>query len=113
MVHSGSCIPSRFQTPPKSLFLKDGQASSVQEPILASPPEPDVLGDTPHWPASNRPSTAADNTDLVRLDSTQVSLAQSLYQALKSLRADNRQSCFHRTMFFMSLPSSFFQFNWL
>ncbi|XP_063064918.1 laminin subunit alpha-5 isoform X2 [Engraulis encrasicolus] len=69
---SGSCIPSRFQTPPKALILKDGQASSVQEPILASPPEPGVQGDqVSTWPASNRPATAADNTDLVHLDASQ------------------------------------------
>ncbi|XP_076132765.1 laminin subunit alpha-5 isoform X1 [Alosa pseudoharengus] len=74
---SGSCIPSRFQTPPKSLFLKDGQASSVQEPILASPPNPGTAGDAPHWPASNRPATAAENADLTRLDSTQNAVVYS------------------------------------
>ncbi|XP_031422129.1 laminin subunit alpha-5 isoform X2 [Clupea harengus] len=75
---SGSCIPSRFQTPPKSLLLKDGQASSVQEPILASPSDPETVADSPHWPASDRPSTAAaENTDLIRLDSTQNAVVYS------------------------------------
>uniref|UniRef100_A0A671Z2E7 Laminin, alpha 5 n=1 Tax=Sparus aurata TaxID=8175 RepID=A0A671Z2E7_SPAAU len=34
---SSSCVPSRFQTPSDSLVLKEGQSSSMQEPILASP----------------------------------------------------------------------------
>uniref|UniRef100_A0A8B9M1E1 Laminin, alpha 5 n=1 Tax=Astyanax mexicanus TaxID=7994 RepID=A0A8B9M1E1_ASTMX len=42
---SASCVPSRFQTPSQSLVLKDGQASSVPEQVLASPPD-QSLADT-------------------------------------------------------------------
>uniref|UniRef100_A0A8B9LXF7 Laminin subunit alpha-5 n=1 Tax=Astyanax mexicanus TaxID=7994 RepID=A0A8B9LXF7_ASTMX len=45
---SASCVPSRFQTPSQSLVLKDGQASSVPEQVLASPPD-QSLADTSRW----------------------------------------------------------------
>uniref|UniRef100_A0A672HSK1 Laminin, alpha 5 n=1 Tax=Salarias fasciatus TaxID=181472 RepID=A0A672HSK1_SALFA len=35
---SSSCVASRFQTPSDSLVLKEGQSSSMQEPILAAAP---------------------------------------------------------------------------
>ncbi|KAJ3586856.1 hypothetical protein NHX12_013248, partial [Muraenolepis orangiensis] len=35
---SSACVPSRFYTPSDSLVLKEGQGSSIQEPVLASPP---------------------------------------------------------------------------
>uniref|UniRef100_A0A3B3SPK2 Laminin, alpha 5 n=1 Tax=Paramormyrops kingsleyae TaxID=1676925 RepID=A0A3B3SPK2_9TELE len=34
-----ACVPSRFQTPSRSLVLKEGQPSSVPEQVLAQPPE--------------------------------------------------------------------------
>ncbi|XP_028849375.1 laminin subunit alpha-5 isoform X2 [Denticeps clupeoides] len=67
----GSCIPSRFQTPPQSLVLKEGQGSSVQEPILASPPDPESLAQAPHWLSIDKPSTAADNTEYIQLNPSQ------------------------------------------
>ncbi|XP_045065442.1 laminin subunit alpha-5 isoform X2 [Coregonus clupeaformis] len=69
---SSSCIPSRFQTPSDSLVLKEGQGSSVQEPVLASPADPPLgPADTPHWASVDNPPTAADNVDHVRLDTAQ------------------------------------------
>lgn len=66
---SGSCIPSRFQNPPQSLVLKDGQASSAPEQILASAPDPSLYADRP---MTSRPPTAADNSEHVLLDPNQV-----------------------------------------
>ncbi|XP_036446627.1 laminin subunit alpha-5 isoform X2 [Colossoma macropomum] len=67
---SGSCVPSRFQTPSQSLVLKEGQASSVPEQILASasdhPP-----ADTTRWLIRDTPPTAVDSGDHIRLDSSQ------------------------------------------
>ncbi|XP_037396843.1 laminin subunit alpha-5 isoform X2 [Pygocentrus nattereri] len=67
---SGSCVPSRFQTPSQSLVLKEGQASSVPEQILASasdhPP-----ADTTRWLIRDTPPTAVDSGDHIRLDSAQ------------------------------------------
>uniref|UniRef100_A0A4W6G0T1 Laminin, alpha 5 n=2 Tax=Percomorphaceae TaxID=1489872 RepID=A0A4W6G0T1_LATCA len=57
---SSSCAPSRFQTPSDSLVLKDGQSSSMQEPILAYPAAAPPL-----------PPHGADHSDHVRLDSQQ------------------------------------------
>ncbi|XP_030624223.1 laminin subunit alpha-5 [Chanos chanos] len=74
---SGSCIPSRFQTPSQSLVLKEGQLSSVQEPILASPPDPETPADAPQWAPADRPLTAAQNTDLIRLDNSQNAVVYS------------------------------------
>ncbi|XP_036390362.1 laminin subunit alpha-5 isoform X1 [Megalops cyprinoides] len=69
---SSACIPSRFQTPSQSLVLKDGQASSVQEPVLASPPHSQFLpADSPQWAAGERPPAAADNSEHVRLSPSQ------------------------------------------
>ncbi|XDV45703.1 hypothetical protein PO909_013751, partial [Leuciscus waleckii] len=65
---SGSCIPSRFQNPPQSLVLKDGQASSAPEQILASAPDPSLYADRP---ITSRPPTAADNSEHVLLDPNQ------------------------------------------
>ncbi|KAK7884080.1 hypothetical protein WMY93_027203 [Mugilogobius chulae] len=77
---STSCIPSRFQTPSNSLVLKEGQSSSMQEPVLAYPAEAYPLP-SPHgaaqgdqaWSAigGERPPLAADNADHIRLDSAQ------------------------------------------
>lgn len=73
---SSSCVPSRFQTPSDSLVLKEGQSSSMQEPILASPaaapPLPFYQRDEPAWTGGDRPPHGADNGDHVRLDSLQV-----------------------------------------
>uniref|UniRef100_A0A8C2ZML6 Laminin subunit alpha-5 n=1 Tax=Cyclopterus lumpus TaxID=8103 RepID=A0A8C2ZML6_CYCLU len=72
---SSSCIPSRFQTPSDSLVLKEGQSSSIQEPILASPvavpPLPFHQSDEPAWTGGDRPPYGADNGDHIRLDSLQ------------------------------------------
>ncbi|XP_053174071.1 laminin subunit alpha-5 [Scomber japonicus] len=73
---SSSCVPSRFQTPSDSLVLKEGQSSSVQEPVLAYPPAaaPPLNiyhGDEPVWTGGHRPLYGADNSDHVRLDSVQ------------------------------------------
>lgn len=72
---SSSCVPSRFQTPSDSLVLKEGQSSSMQEPILASPaaapPLPFHRRDEPSWTGGDRPPHGADNSDHVRLDSLQ------------------------------------------
>ncbi|XP_073325739.1 laminin subunit alpha-5 [Pagrus major] len=72
---SSSCVPSRFQTPSDSLVLKEGQSSSMQEPILASPaaapPLPSHQSDAPAWTGGDRPPHGADNSDHVRLDSLQ------------------------------------------
>uniref|UniRef100_A0A3B4BCE3 Laminin, alpha 5 n=1 Tax=Periophthalmus magnuspinnatus TaxID=409849 RepID=A0A3B4BCE3_9GOBI len=75
-----SCVPSRFQTPSNSLVLKEGQSSSMQEPVLAYPaealplpsPHGTLQGDT-SWSAigGERPPLGADNTDHIRLDSVQ------------------------------------------
>lgn len=72
---SSSCVPSRFQTPSDSLVLKEGQSSSMQEPILASPaaaPPLSYQSDAPTWTGGDRPPHGADNSDHVRLDSVQV-----------------------------------------
>uniref|UniRef100_UPI0037E9B905 laminin subunit alpha-5 n=1 Tax=Semicossyphus pulcher TaxID=241346 RepID=UPI0037E9B905 len=73
---SSSCVPSRFQTPSDSVVLKEGQSSSMQEPILASPAAAPPLpyhhqSDEPAWTGGDRPPHAADNSDHVRLDSVQ------------------------------------------
>lgn len=72
---SSSCVPSRFRTPSDSLILKEGQSSSIQEPILASPAAAPPLtshqGDEPVWTGGDRPPFGADNGDHVRLDSVQ------------------------------------------
>ncbi|XP_036961278.1 laminin subunit alpha-5 isoform X1 [Acanthopagrus latus] len=71
---SSSCVPSRFQTPSDSLVLKEGQSSSMQEPILASPaaaPPLSYQSDAPTWTGGDRPPHGADNSDHVRLDSVQ------------------------------------------
>ncbi|XP_067382208.1 laminin subunit alpha-5 isoform X2 [Channa argus] len=72
---SSSCVPSRFQTPSDSLVLKEGQSSSVQDPILASPAAapllPFNLRHEPTWTGEYRPPHGADNSDHVRLDSLQ------------------------------------------
>uniref|UniRef100_A0A3Q3WGN0 Uncharacterized protein n=1 Tax=Mola mola TaxID=94237 RepID=A0A3Q3WGN0_MOLML len=74
---SSCCVPSRFQTPSDSLVLKEGQSSSVQEPILASPagaPPPPLSSpqrDEPAWTGGERPPYGADNSEHVRLDSVQ------------------------------------------
>ncbi|KAM6929230.1 laminin subunit alpha-5 [Lycodopsis pacificus] len=72
---SSSCVPSRFQTPSDSLVLKEGQSSSMQEPILASPaaapPLPFHQSDELAWTGGDRPPHAADNGDHMRLDSLQ------------------------------------------
>uniref|UniRef100_A0A7N6B1R5 Laminin subunit alpha-5 n=1 Tax=Anabas testudineus TaxID=64144 RepID=A0A7N6B1R5_ANATE len=61
---SSSCVPSRFQTPSDSLVLKEGQSSSVQEPILASPASPLSLEERDEWAwtGGNQPPHGADNT---------------------------------------------------
>lgn len=73
---SSSCVPSRFQTPSDSLVLKEGQSSSVQEPILASPASPLSLEERDEWAwtGGNQPPHGADNSDHIRLDSLQVRL---------------------------------------
>nr|XP_009294934.1 laminin subunit alpha-5 isoform X1 [Danio rerio] len=71
---SGSCIPSRFQNPPQSLVLKEGQASSVAEPILASAPDPSLYADRP---MTSTPPTATDNTEHVLLDTSQNAVVYS------------------------------------
>uniref|UniRef100_A0AAV2LXJ7 Laminin subunit alpha-5 n=1 Tax=Knipowitschia caucasica TaxID=637954 RepID=A0AAV2LXJ7_KNICA len=72
-----SCVPSRFQTPSNSLVLKEGQSSSMQEPIQAFPAEAFPLP-SPHgaqgdqtWSRTERPPLGADNADHIRLDSVQ------------------------------------------
>ncbi|XP_061114000.1 laminin subunit alpha-5 isoform X1 [Conger conger] len=75
---SAACIPSRFQTPSQSLVLKEGQASQVQDPAVALPPDSQSLpADAPHWAAGDRPPTAADNADHVRLDHSQNAVVYS------------------------------------
>ncbi|XP_073731136.1 laminin subunit alpha-5 [Misgurnus anguillicaudatus] len=71
---SGSCIPSRFQDPPQSLVLKEGQASSVPEPVLASAPDPSFYGDRP---STSVPPNAADNNEHMLLDSSQNAVVYS------------------------------------
>ncbi|XP_056106000.1 laminin subunit alpha-5 isoform X1 [Rhinichthys klamathensis goyatoka] len=71
---SGSCIPSRFQNPPQSLVLKEGQASSAPEQILASAPDPSLYADRP---ITSRPPTAADNSEHVLLDPNQNAVVYS------------------------------------
>ncbi|XP_068161173.1 laminin subunit alpha-5 isoform X2 [Antennarius striatus] len=72
---SSSCIPSRFQTPSDSLVLKEGQSSSMQESVLASPAAVPLLSphqrDRPTWTGGDRPPHGADNGDHVWLDSLQ------------------------------------------
>ncbi|XP_035512224.1 laminin subunit alpha-5 [Morone saxatilis] len=71
---SSSCVSSRFQTPSDSLVLKEGQSSSMQEPILASPAAAPPLhqqSDVAAWTGGDRPPHGADNSDHVRLDSLQ------------------------------------------
>ncbi|XP_037629113.1 laminin subunit alpha-5 isoform X3 [Sebastes umbrosus] len=72
---SSSCVPSRFQTPSDSLVLKEGQSSSMQESVLASPAAPPPLTvhqrDEPTWTGGDRPPHGADSGDHVRLDSLQ------------------------------------------
>ncbi|XP_022533328.2 laminin subunit alpha-5 isoform X2 [Astyanax mexicanus] len=73
---SASCVPSRFQTPSQSLVLKDGQASSVPEQVLASPPD-QSLADTSRWLILDTPPSAVDNGDHIRLDSSQNAVVYS------------------------------------
>uniref|UniRef100_A0A671KLI3 Laminin subunit alpha-5-like n=1 Tax=Sinocyclocheilus anshuiensis TaxID=1608454 RepID=A0A671KLI3_9TELE len=65
---SGSCIPSRFQNPPQSLVLKEGQASSVLDSTMASAPDPSLYADRP---MTSRPPTAVDNSEHMLLDPNQ------------------------------------------
>ncbi|KAJ8257343.1 hypothetical protein GJAV_G00184600 [Gymnothorax javanicus] len=75
---SGACIPSRFQTPSQSLELKEGQASLVQDPRVVLPPDSQYLAaDSPQWPAGDRPPTAADNGEHIRLDRSQNAVVYS------------------------------------
>ncbi|XP_075883000.1 laminin subunit alpha-5 isoform X3 [Nelusetta ayraudi] len=80
---SSSCVPSRFLTPSDSLVLKDGQSSSVQEPVQAASPaaapplaasyqgdEPEGLGFR-GWRGGDIPLHAADGGQHMRLDSQQ------------------------------------------
>ncbi|XP_035378190.1 laminin subunit alpha-5 isoform X2 [Electrophorus electricus] len=67
---SGSCIPSRFQTPVQSLVLKEGQASSVPEAVLAEPPRPSPA-DPAQWLIRDTPPTAVDSGEHIRMDSSQ------------------------------------------
>lgn len=75
-LRSSSCIPSRFQMPSDSLVLKEGQSSSMQEPVQASPaaapPLPSYQSYKPAWTGGERPPYGADNGDHIRLDSVQV-----------------------------------------
>ncbi|XP_016364529.1 laminin subunit alpha-5-like [Sinocyclocheilus rhinocerous] len=71
---SGSCIPSRFQNPPQSLVLKEGQASSVPGSIIASAPDPSLHADRP---MTSRPPTAADNSEHMLLDPNQNAVTYS------------------------------------
>ncbi|KAM8862639.1 laminin subunit alpha-5 isoform 2-T2 [Spinachia spinachia] len=72
---SSSCIPSRFQMPSDSLVLKEGQSSSMQEPVLApsaaAPPPPSYQSVPPARTGGDRPPHGADNGDHIRLDSVQ------------------------------------------
>uniref|UniRef100_A0A8C9YTX6 Laminin A chain n=1 Tax=Sander lucioperca TaxID=283035 RepID=A0A8C9YTX6_SANLU len=68
---STSCVPSRFQTPSDSLVLKEGQSSSMLEPVPA-PPLPPQRRDESAWTGGDRPPLGADNSQHVRLDSLQV-----------------------------------------
>ncbi|KAK1801637.1 hypothetical protein P4O66_022279, partial [Electrophorus voltai] len=68
---SGSCIPSRFQTPVQSLVLKEGQASSVPEAVLAEPPRLSSPADPAHWLIRDTPPTAVDSGEHIRMDSSQ------------------------------------------
>ncbi|XP_026188237.1 laminin subunit alpha-5 isoform X2 [Mastacembelus armatus] len=70
---SSSCVPSRFQTPSNSLVLKEGQSSSMQEPILASPAAAQPLPerDQQAWAGGEQPPHGADNSNHVRLDTLQ------------------------------------------
>ncbi|XP_070695085.1 laminin subunit alpha-5 [Pempheris klunzingeri] len=78
---SSSCVPSRFQTPSDSLVLKEGQSSSMQESVLASPAAAPLLhlhqADEPAWTGGDRPPHGADNSDHVRLDSLQNAVVYS------------------------------------
>ncbi|KAI5095781.1 laminin subunit alpha-5 isoform X1 [Silurus meridionalis] len=58
---SGSCIPSRFQTPSQSLVLKEGQASLSDN----------VHVDPAHVTTRDTPPAAIDNSDHIHLDSAQ------------------------------------------
>lgn len=61
--------------------MKEGQSSSVQEPILASPaaaPPLHYQSDEAAWTGGDRPPHGADNSDHVRLDSLQVRTLQML-----------------------------------
>uniref|UniRef100_A0A8C1MUB0 Laminin, alpha 5 n=1 Tax=Cyprinus carpio TaxID=7962 RepID=A0A8C1MUB0_CYPCA len=71
---SGSCTPSRFQNPPQSLVLKEGQASSVPGSIMASAPDPSLRADRP---MTSRPPTAADNSEYMLLDPNQKAVMYS------------------------------------
>uniref|UniRef100_A0A672MXZ0 Laminin, alpha 5 n=1 Tax=Sinocyclocheilus grahami TaxID=75366 RepID=A0A672MXZ0_SINGR len=71
---SGSCIPSRFQNPPQSLVLKEGQASSVPGSIIASAPDPSLHAARP---MTSRPPTAADNSEHMLLDPNQNAVTYS------------------------------------
>ncbi|XP_077410264.1 laminin subunit alpha-5 isoform X1 [Vanacampus margaritifer] len=70
---SSSCVPSRFRMPSNSLVLKEGQSSSIQEPILAShatvAPLPSPQRDPSARAVAELPPQAVDNGDHVRLDS--------------------------------------------
>nr|XP_020464725.1 laminin subunit alpha-5 [Monopterus albus] len=72
---SSSCVPSRFQTPSESLVLKEGQSSTMQEPILASPaaatPPPFIHGHESAWSRAEQPPHGTDNSPHIRLDSLQ------------------------------------------
>ncbi|XP_072557894.1 laminin subunit alpha-5 isoform X1 [Paramormyrops kingsleyae] len=73
-----ACVPSRFQTPSRSLVLKEGQPSSVPEQVLAQPPEAlPPAADSAHFVSSEGPPTAADETEHVRLDSSQNAVTYS------------------------------------
>ncbi|KAA8582349.1 hypothetical protein FQN60_009089 [Etheostoma spectabile] len=58
------------KTPSDSLVLKEGQSSSMQEPVPA-PPLPPQQKDESAWIGGDRPPLGADNSQHVRLDSLQ------------------------------------------
>ncbi|TRY84024.1 hypothetical protein DNTS_013565, partial [Danionella cerebrum] len=71
---SASCILSRFQNPPLSLVLKEGQASSVMDQIQTQVPDHSLHADRP---LTSRPPTATDHTEHVLLDPSQNAVVYS------------------------------------
>ncbi|XP_069035717.1 laminin subunit alpha-5 isoform X1 [Lepisosteus oculatus] len=74
-----ACVPSRFQTPSQSIMLREGQASSVPDSLPFFHESQVIPAERPGWAerSEDRPPTAADNSEHIRLDRSQNAVVYS------------------------------------